>query len=70
MILQRIIRKLKRPDHTVAVRIKVVSPPLKHQAALVKVLGFAGIHSVRTLSPFLNGWLTYFLNINQTQSRH
>jgi hypothetical protein len=37
--------KLKRSDHTVAVSIKDIGPPLKHQASLVKVLGFMGVSS-------------------------
>lgn len=44
------LSKFKRPNHTVAVRIQIISPPLEHQAALLKVLGFMGVSSTNAVT--------------------
>lgn len=44
-LLLSALSKFKRPNHTFAVRIQIFSPPLEHQAALVKVLCLVGISS-------------------------
>jgi len=49
MILQRIICELKRSDHIVLIGIQIISPPLKHQTALVKVLGLMGMAVLKLL---------------------
>ncbi len=42
-LLLSFLSKFKRPNHTVSIGIKEISPPLQHQAALIKV------HAARTL---------------------
>lgn len=44
------LSKFKRPNHTVAVRIQIISPPLEQQAVLVKVLGLVGISSTDAIA--------------------
>lgn len=67
-----ICSKLKRPDHIVAVSIKEISPPLEHQAALLKMLGCVGISSTDAVA-FLMAHLEALqrlLTTNLTQLRH
>lgn len=66
LLLFSSLSKFKWPNHTVAVRIQIISPPLEHQAALFKMLGFVGISSKCGSSEVLPRLLT----TNLTQLKH
>jgi len=52
------VGKLKRPDHTVAVGIKEISPPLKYHAALMKMFVLVVISGTDAVA-FLVARLTF-----------
>jgi len=51
--------KLKWSNHIVLIGIQIISPPLEHQAALVKVFGFLGLSCTDTIA-FLVAYLKLY----------